>query len=83
MTATIGAGSGARLVAVVCTAQIFVQIGAGFWPALLVRWVSSTGLMKPRAADSGIHRAGRTTRVARPSIPSTMLYAFVKPAAAS
>ncbi|MCF8531642.1 MAG: MFS transporter [Reyranella sp.] len=27
--------SGARLVAVVCTAQIFVQIGAGFWPALL------------------------------------------------
>jgi len=27
--------SGARLVAVVCTAQIFVQLGAGFWPALL------------------------------------------------
>lgn len=27
--------TGARLVAVVCTAQICVQIGAGFWPALL------------------------------------------------
>ncbi|MBX3501342.1 MAG: MFS transporter [Alphaproteobacteria bacterium] len=27
--------SGARLVAVVCTAQVFVQLGAGFWPALL------------------------------------------------
>ena len=27
--------SGAKLVAVVCSAQIFVQIGAGFWPALL------------------------------------------------
>jgi len=27
--------SGGRLVAIVCTAQIFVQLGAGFWPALL------------------------------------------------
>jgi MFS family permease len=27
--------SGGRLVAVVCAAQIFVQLGAGFWPALL------------------------------------------------
>ena len=27
--------SGGKLVAVVCTAQIFVQLGAGFWPALL------------------------------------------------
>lgn len=27
--------SPARLVAVVCTAQVFVQLGAGFWPALL------------------------------------------------
>lgn len=35
MTGTSGVHSGARLVAVVCTAQIFVQIGAGFWPALL------------------------------------------------
>lgn len=35
MTGTSGAHSGAKLVAVVCTAQIFVQIGAGFWPALL------------------------------------------------
>ncbi|MEK7687929.1 MAG: MFS transporter, partial [Pseudomonadota bacterium] len=35
MTATSRIHSGARLVAVVCTAQIFVQLGAGFWPALL------------------------------------------------
>lgn len=27
--------SGGRLVAIVCTAQVFVQLGAGFWPALL------------------------------------------------
>ena len=27
--------SGFRLVLVVCAAQIFVQLGAGFWPALL------------------------------------------------
>ena len=35
MTETSRTSSGAKLVAVVCTAQIFVQIGAGFWPALL------------------------------------------------
>lgn len=35
MTETRRTSSGAKLVAVVCTAQIFVQIGAGFWPALL------------------------------------------------
>ncbi|MGQ0584729.1 MAG: MFS transporter [Reyranella sp.] len=35
MTETSRIQSGARLVAIVCTAQIFVQIGAGFWPALL------------------------------------------------
>jgi MFS family permease len=35
VTETSGTHSGAKLVAVVCTAQIFVQIGAGFWPALL------------------------------------------------
>jgi predicted MFS family arabinose efflux permease len=29
------ARSGARLVAIVCTAQVFVQIGAYYWPALL------------------------------------------------
>ena len=33
---------GATLVALVCTAQVFVQLGAFFWPALLpglvVRW---------------------------------------------
>src|SRR5687768_2943286 len=32
MAMTISPG---RLVAVVCTAQVFVQLGAGFWPALL------------------------------------------------
>ena len=35
MTETRRTSSGAKLVAVVCAAQIFVQIGAGFWPALL------------------------------------------------
>ena len=35
MTETSRIQSGAKLVAVVCTAQIFVQLGAGFWPALL------------------------------------------------
>ncbi|MSP75482.1 MAG: MFS transporter [Rhodospirillaceae bacterium] len=35
MTGTSGVHSGAKLVAVVCAAQIFVQIGAGFWPALM------------------------------------------------
>jgi predicted MFS family arabinose efflux permease len=28
-------GTAARLVAIVCTAQIFVQLGAGYWPVLL------------------------------------------------
>ena len=32
---TSPARSGARLVALVCTAQVFVQIGAFYWPALL------------------------------------------------
>ena len=31
----IDRSSGARLVAIVCTAQVFVQIGAFYWPALL------------------------------------------------
>lgn len=31
----IDARSGARLVALVCAAQIFVQLGAGYWPALM------------------------------------------------
>lgn len=35
MTGITGGITGGRLVAVVCTAQIFVQLGAGFWPALL------------------------------------------------
>ncbi|WP_421995186.1 MFS transporter [Reyranella sp.] len=39
--------SGARLVAIVCAAQVFVQIGAYYWPALLPqmmeRWSLSNG----------------------------------------
>lgn len=35
MSAEIVLPRGARLVAVVCAAQVFVQIGAFFWPALL------------------------------------------------
>lgn len=39
--------SGARLVALVCTAQVFVQIGAFYWPALLPQmmrhWSLSNG----------------------------------------
>ncbi len=35
MTETSRTQPGTKLVAVVCTAQVFVQIGAGFWPALL------------------------------------------------
>ena len=29
------ASAGARLVAIVCAAQVFVQLGAGYWPVLL------------------------------------------------
>src|SRR5262249_35982370 len=29
------AAPGARLVAIVCAAQVFVQLGAGYWPVLL------------------------------------------------
>lgn len=36
--------SGARLVAVVCAAQVFVQIGAGFWPALMPSLMPAWGL---------------------------------------
>jgi len=32
---TRGANKAARLVAIVCTAQVFVQLGAGYWPVLL------------------------------------------------
>ncbi|MCA0301171.1 MAG: MFS transporter [Proteobacteria bacterium] len=44
---TAPARSGARLVALVCTAQVFVQIGAFYWPALLPQmmrhWSLSNG----------------------------------------
>jgi predicted MFS family arabinose efflux permease len=36
--------SGARLVAAVCTAQVLVQIGAYFWPALLPEMMARWGL---------------------------------------
>ena len=32
---TRGTNKAARLVAIVCTAQVFVQLGAGYWPVLL------------------------------------------------
>ncbi len=41
--------SGARLVAVVCTAQVLVQIGAYFWPALLPGMMPLWGLTNSEA----------------------------------
>src|SRR5688500_13393587 len=41
--------SPARLVAVVCTAQVFVQLGAGFWPALLPDMMSLWSLNNSEA----------------------------------
>jgi MFS family permease len=41
--------SGARLVAVVCAAQIFVQLGAGFWPALLPEMMQRWSLSNSEA----------------------------------
>ena len=35
MTSVAAPASAARLVAIVCTAQVFVQLGAGYWPVLL------------------------------------------------
>ena len=40
---------GARLVVVVCAAQIFVQIGAGFWPALLPQMMTRWSLTNSEA----------------------------------
>lgn len=40
---------GARLVALVCAAQIFVQIGAGFWPALLPQMMQRWSLSNSEA----------------------------------
>lgn len=39
----------ARLVAVVCAAQIFVQLGAGFWPALLPQMMQRWSLTNSEA----------------------------------
>ena len=41
--------SGARLVAVVCAAQVLVQIGAFFWPALLPGMIPLWGLTNSEA----------------------------------
>jgi MFS family permease len=41
--------SGAQLVAVVCTAQVLVQIGAFFWPALLPAMIPLWGLSNSEA----------------------------------
>jgi predicted MFS family arabinose efflux permease len=41
--------SGARLVAIVCTAQVLVQIGAFFWPALLPGMMKLWGLSNSEA----------------------------------
>lgn len=41
--------SGAHLVAVVCAAQVFVQIGAFFWPALLPSMIPLWGLTNSEA----------------------------------
>ena len=49
MTATSTMQSGARLVAVVCAAQIFVQLGAGFWPALLPQMMQLWSLSNSEA----------------------------------
>jgi MFS family permease len=35
MPADRSSSSGARLVAIVCAAQVFVQLGAGYWPVLM------------------------------------------------
>lgn len=47
--AASSAASGARLVAVVCTAQVFVQLGAGFWPALLPQMMERWSLTNSEA----------------------------------
>jgi predicted MFS family arabinose efflux permease len=43
------ARSGARLVAIVCTAQVFVQIGAFYWPALLPQMMQRWSLSNSEA----------------------------------
>jgi MFS family permease len=46
---SIRALSGARLVAIVCAAQVLVQMGAFFWPALLPRMMPLWGLTNGEA----------------------------------
>jgi predicted MFS family arabinose efflux permease len=41
--------SAARLVAIVCTAQVFVQFGAGYWPVLLPELMSRWSLSNSEA----------------------------------
>ncbi|MCW5747213.1 MAG: MFS transporter [Alphaproteobacteria bacterium] len=41
--------SGARLVAIVCAAQVFVQIGAFYWPALLPQMIGRWSLSNSEA----------------------------------
>jgi len=45
----VGALSGARLVAIVCAAQVLAQIGAYFWPALLPTMIPLWGLTNSEA----------------------------------
>jgi predicted MFS family arabinose efflux permease len=47
--APTAAASGARLVAIVCAAQVFVQIGAYFWPALLPQMMQRWSLSNSEA----------------------------------
>jgi len=41
--------TGARLVAIVCAAQVLVQIGAYFWPALMPSLIPLWGLSNSEA----------------------------------
>ena len=48
-SALLDRSSGARLVAIVCTAQVFVQIGAFYWPALLPQMMQHWSLTNSEA----------------------------------
>lgn len=43
------ASAGARLVAIVCAAQVFVQLGAGYWPVLLPEMMERWSLSNSEA----------------------------------
>src|ERR671913_1213825 len=49
MALSIDRSTGARLVAIVCTAQVFVQIGAFYWPALLPQMMRHWSLSNSEA----------------------------------